>query len=110
MNYKPPGFLVVKPDVMYKVLAFAGKTVLAFAEDLDIEPIEAYSLLSGEKMGKDIAKKFIIHYKAEYAHRYIDWEILGLSDPYLNIRKRNIRSRNFYQCNTAKKEDAIENE
>ena len=95
MDYEPPQFLVVKTDVMERVLAFSGKTVKAFANDLGIKTEQAYSLLSGEKVGVDIARKFINHYKAEYAHRYIDWAALGIPDPYRKMRKRSIVSRHF---------------
>ncbi len=95
IKYEPPGFMAVKPDVMDRVLVFGGQTVGSFANTLDIEMAVAYAILSGERIGVDLARKFIKHYKAEFAHRYIDWAAMGIPDPYRRIRKRNIKVRHY---------------
>ena len=90
---EPPGFMVVKVDVIERVLIFSGDTVLNFANDLDVDMLIAYKILSGEKMGVHPSRSFINHYRAEFAHRYIDWAVMGMCDPYRKFRKRNVKKR-----------------
>jgi hypothetical protein len=97
--YEPPGFMVVKPDVMERALEFGGRTVGDFAEALEIDMALAYVILSGERIDIHPASRFINHYKAEFAHRYIDWALMGIPDPYRKIRKRNVKTRYFDRHN-----------
>ena len=98
-KHSPPGFLIIKGNELERDLNACGKTVRDFADDLDITISEAYGLLSGEKAGADIARKFINRYGAEYAHRYIDWENMGMADPYPKMKKRNVSKCHFNRQN-----------
>ena len=98
-KHNPPGFLIIKGENLERDLNACGKTVRDLADDLNIPMSEAYNLLSGEKAGVEIARRFINHYGAEYAHRYIDWENMGIADPYPKMKKRNVSKSYFNRQN-----------
>ena len=101
MKRRGPGYLIVKGKKLEKKLNSEGKTVKDFANRMFIEMSEAYRILSGERAGVDIARKFITRYGADFAHLYIDWAAMGMSDPYPTIKKRNIKTRHYDRRNTA---------
>jgi len=79
-NNNTPGYLIIKGWKLEKMLNAKGKTVRDFADALDIKMIEAYEILSGKKVGLEIARRFINHYGADYANRYIDWTSMGMDE------------------------------
>ncbi|GHU97996.1 hypothetical protein FACS1894211_00970 [Clostridia bacterium] len=91
----PPGFMILKGEELERELNDQGKTVRDFANALDIEMIEAYGILSGEKEGIDIARRFVKHYGADFAHGYIDWKAMAMTDPYCGSKKRNVKTRHY---------------
>ena len=79
--HNPPGYLIIKGWKLEKYLNSKGKTVRDFADALDIEMKEAYRILSGGKVGLEIARRLINYYGAGQARKYIDWEAMGIKDP-----------------------------
>lgn len=98
-----PYFMVVKAEVMEQLLARAKMTPGEYAADLDIFIYEAYRLLSGEKMGVHPSRRFIKRHKARYAHNFIDWQTMGMDDPYPNIRKEIISLKSLAKQERRKK-------
>jgi hypothetical protein len=94
---RPPEFLILKGEELEKWLNSRGKTVRSFADALEIEMAQGYGLLSGEKAGLEISRRFIYYYGADFAHEYIDWAAMGMTDPFSKSKKRNIRERNLGQ-------------
>jgi len=89
MKRKTPGFLILKGCELEIDLNVCDKNVRDFADTLDIEMLDAYKLLSGERTGIEISRRFINRYGADYAHGYIDWEAMGIKNPLnKNWRKR----------------------
>ena len=94
-KHKVPEFLIVKGEEFETALNADGETVSDFADALDIEMTEAYGILSGEKVGSEISRRFINHYGADHTHKYIDWEAMGMTDPYEKIKKRCVKTRYY---------------
>ena len=92
-----PGYLIIKGYELEEKLNSEHKTVKDFANAMRVDMAEAYSILSGEKVGVDAARRFITYYGADFAHEYIDWEAMGMKDPMLKNKKRNIQARHFYR-------------
>ena len=101
MKRKRPGFLILKGYELEEKLNSDGKTVKDFANTMGLEMREAYAVLLGEKLGVDIARRFITRYGADFAHEYIDWAAMGMTDPYPKIRKRCINTRYYEKRNNA---------
>ena len=98
-KHGPPGYLILKGEELETKLNASGKTVGDFANALEIEMEEAYKLLSGDKIGYEFARRFINHYGAEFAHLYIDWKAMGMSDPYLSFKKRLVGKHGYNRRN-----------
>ena len=101
MKYNPPGFLTLKGYEFEIALNEKGKTVRDFADALNVEPAEAYGLLSGKKAGPAISRKLIKHYGADFIHKYIDWWAMGTHNPYPKIKKRHVLKRHYDRRNAA---------
>ena len=67
------GFMVIKGWLVERDFNARGLTVRDFADALGIEMREAYKLLSGEKIGIGLARKFVMCDKIDKAMKYIDW-------------------------------------
>lgn len=90
-----PGFMVVKADVMEQYLTRAEMTPGEYAADLDTFMYEAYMLLSGEKIGIHLSRRFIRRHTARFAHFYIDWRAMSMSDPFPGIKKEIIKAKSL---------------
>jgi hypothetical protein len=72
------GYIIVKGTVVEKDFNAKGWTVRDFADALNIEMRQSYELLSGEKIGIEMARKFINHYKLNTAIQFLDWRKMGV--------------------------------
>lgn len=90
-----PMFMALKVEIMERYLIRAKMTPSEYAADLDIFVYEAYSLLSGEKIGVHLSRRFIKRHEARFAHNYIDWQTMGMVDPFPNIKKEIIESKSL---------------
>lgn len=83
--------MILKTDKMERLLNGLGWRVSDFANAMDIDMKEAYSILSGEPMDYYSAKRFINLLTAEFAQSYIDWEAMALENIFRNESRRKLK-------------------
>lgn len=73
------GYIIFRGEMIERDFNAYGWTVRDFADALDINMKQAYQLLSGEKIGLNIARKFIHYHKIDKTMEYIDWSAIPMA-------------------------------
>ena len=74
--------MILKTEKILSFLKAKNLSPEQFAELLGLEISEVEKMLNGEPVGIDTARSFIIFFKAEIAAGYLDWDAMGIKNPY----------------------------
>lgn len=72
----------IKTKLLLAYLDERKLSVSDLANEMKIDVTELERLLNGEAADKKIARRFIYHFGASKARRFVDWEAIGKKDPF----------------------------
>ena len=74
----------IKPNLLKKFLREQKMSIKDFAKASKLKMSEIKKLLNGEVVSEEIAHYFIGYFGAEEAQQFIDWDSMGIKNPYTN--------------------------
>lgn len=75
--------MIVKAQKLQALLDKRRLTRKEFADKLGVDVCEVDKMLAGEAVEYDTSRKFVYALSAVKAHSLIDWDKLGIDDPFI---------------------------